>query len=163
MNTLGIDPGLSGALCLLDADAKILTLLDMPTLRITKTRKQLDTVEIVRLLGNWRVLWGDMRCVMEEQQAMPNQSAQSGFKTGRGFGRLEGILAARQIPFEVVLAKQWQKAMLGHVEKGTSKDRAKAKAQELYPLADLGRRKSQDRPDAVLIALYGWEKWRQER
>ena len=57
---------------------------------------------------------------------------------------------------ERVSARKWQNAVLGKIPKGTSKARSRAKAQELFPGADLGKRKTEDRSDALLMAWYGF-------
>lgn len=155
MNTLGIDPGLRGALALLDSDGKLVELIDMPTLAVTRSRRQLDTHELVGKLEDWHAFEGPFRVVLEQAIVMPGQGSSSGFKTGVGFGVVLGILAAQKIPHEAIPPQRWQKALFGKVDKGTAKDHAHAMASKLYPCADLGRRKSQDRSDALCIALYG--------
>jgi len=157
--SLGIDPGLSGALALLDDHGRILELIDMPTLVVTKTRRRIDALAIVETVDLWATLHGPaINATIEQASIRPNQGASSGFKTGSGFGILLGILTAMLVPYEIISPQRWQKAMLGVVEKGTAKDRARAHAQQLFPKADLGKRKSQDRSDALCIALYGWDR-----
>lgn len=159
MNTLGIDPGLSGALAFLDQDGKLVDLFDMPTLVVTKSRREVAGWDLVGFLEDWRAFHGEFRCVIEQASTRPGQGASSGLKTGVGFGLVLGILAAQRVSVERVSPQRWQAAILGTIEKGTAKDRSRAKAQELYPHADLGRRKTQDRSDALLIALYGHRLW----
>lgn len=162
MLTLGIDPGLSGALALLDEDGKIVELVDMPTLKTTKTRREVCSCDLVGLFEDWRAHAGEFRCVIENAGTRPGQHASSGLKAGTGFGIILGILAAQKVSVERISPQRWQKKMLGKVEKGTAKDRSRAKAQELYPMADLGKRKTQDRSDALMIAVYGHRAWRSE-
>jgi len=160
VKSAGIDPGLSGALALLDSDGLLLEIENMPTLTVTKTRRQLDAAEIVGLFEDWRAMNGEFRVTLERQGIMPGQGASSGLKLGIGYGTLLGILAAQKIPHEIVTPQAWQKALFGKIEKGTSKDRARAFAQQQFPGADLGKRKTQDRSDALCIALYGLRQWR---
>lgn len=154
-NTLGIDPGLSGAMALLGPDGRLLDLIDMPTLKLTKTRKEIDLSAVDGLLCDWLVDHGQMRCMIETPGMRPGQSAQSGLKAGIGWGGIVGILTAQRIGYERVTPQKWQKALMGKLDKGAAKDRSKAFAQQLFPGADLGKRKTQDRADALCIAVYG--------
>ena len=162
MNTLGCDPGLSGSLALLDSEGLLLELCDMPTLKTTKSRREVCSWDLVGLFEDWRAENGEFRCVIENASTRPGQHAASGLKTGVGFGLVLGILAAQKVSVERISPQRWQKAILGKIEKGTAKDRSRAKAQELYPMADLGRRKTEDRSDALMIALYGFRNWSRE-
>ena len=156
MNYLGIDPGLTGALALITPSGELLAVEDMPTLNTgTKSRKEIDGAALVGMLEDWRAYHGEFRAVLEAQRSMPNQSAQSGHKTGKGFGLIIGVLCAMKVPYATVRAQKWQGAVLGKIPKGTSKDHARAKASQTFPEANLGTRKTQDRPDAICIALYG--------
>lgn len=161
MNVLGIDPGQKGALALVASDATLIDLVDMPTIQITKTRAEIDSHRLVEILEDWRGLEGEYRVLVERQQAMPKQGAASGFTIGQGYGVLLGIFSAQKVSHEIVQPKAWQGAVLGKIAAGTSKDRSRLHAQRLYPEADLGRRKDEGRSDAVCIALYGLEKWRE--
>lgn len=159
MNHLGIDPGLSGALALLDEGGFVISLKDMPTLRLTKSRREIDGAGLVGLLEDFRAFHGEFRATVETAGARPGQHAASGLKTGVGWGIVAGILYAQKVSWEPVSPQRWQKAILGKVEKGTAKDRSRAHAQRTWPAADLGGRKTQDRSDALCIALYGWQQW----
>lgn len=158
MMTIGIDPGLGGSIAVLNESATVIFLEDMPTLKTTKSRRILDEARILMLL---RAAWRPEACraVIERAMVMPKQGSASGFKIGVGYGQLLGILAALQIPRISVIPQTWQKAIIGKCEPGTSKDRARAFAQGFWPGADLGTRKSQDRADALCLALYGIRHW----
>ncbi len=161
MPYLGIDPGLSGALALLSFEGEVNVLIDMPTLATTKSRRIIDEKVVLGFLRFARDLvpGAPLRAVVERAMIMPKQGSSSGFKIGTSYGQLLGMLAALEIPRVIVSPQVWQKAILGQVPKGTSKDRARARAQELFPTADLGKRKSQDRADALLLAEYGRRFW----
>lgn len=159
MHILGLDPGLKGALALLAPDGGLLELVDMPTLAVTKSRREIDTQRLVETLEDWRGLQGEFRVVVERAMVMPGQGGSSGFKIGIGFGQILGILAAQKVSHTTVTPQVWQRALFGKLAKGTGKDRARAHAAQMFPRADLGRRKTQDRSDAICIALYGLERW----
>lgn len=161
MPYLGIDPGLSGAMALLSFEGELNSVIDMPTLGTTATRRVLDEHRILEFLRFAQEIapGGPLRAVVERAMVMPGQGSSSGLKIGTGYGILLGMLSALSISRVIVTPQVWQKAMLGQCPKGTSKDRARARAQELFPKADLGKRKSQDRSDALLLALYGQRFW----
>ena len=159
---IGCDPGLSGSLAMIDSDGLLLELIDMPTLKLTKSKRALDRADIVDTLEDWTPEeFSSVKCrvIIEQAQAMPNQGSVSGFKNGTGYGTLLGILAALRLPYETVAPKKWQSEILGKIDAGTSKAHARQWAQQNYPKADLGKRKSEDRSDAICIAEYGRRQW----
>jgi crossover junction endodeoxyribonuclease RuvC len=146
---VGMDPGLSGAIAFLRPDG-LLHVLDMPTRK--QNGKNILCLE--RLAQ--RFDRHDILTVMLEQQGVrPKQAAQSGFKTGEGFGILKGILAAHYHKFEIVTPAKWKKFM------GVTKDKnqTRAVASELMPRAahKWNLAKHDGRAEAALLALYAAE------
>lgn len=158
MAYLGVDPGLGGALAVVSEAGTALSIYDMPTLKTTKSRRILDEETIVGLIHH-HTHGGPLRAVVEAAMVLPKQGSASGFKIGIGYGQILGMLAALRIPRIIVAPQKWQAAILGKCEPGTSKDRARAFAQRMWPEVNLGQRKSQDRADAMLLALYGIRHW----
>lgn len=70
------------------------------------------------------------------------------FEFGRGFGRLEGALAASKIPYDAIPPQKWQ-AALGCLSRG-DKNITKARAQALFP----GLPITHATADALLLAVY---------
>lgn len=95
---------------------------------------------------------GDVCVAIEKQQAMPKQGVVSMFGLGRGYGIWEGLIAARYWPYTLVRPQKWKAELLD----GTKKDKpaARIRAGQLFPLAELGKRKDNGRSDALLIAEY---------
>lgn len=141
---LGVDPGKSGALALLDPVTRALELFDMP---VTP-----DGLVDVYALGRWvdarshRIA----RALVELVGQMPGSG--HAFAFGRNYGDLRGVIGANFIPMEFVRPAKWKKAM------GVTKDKAtsRAKATELYPLmaSKFLRVKDSDRAEATLIAAF---------
>ena len=141
---LGIDPGITGALALLDEQGEAVELIDMPG--------------NVADLADW--IWGvwswdtatehQIQAVVEIQSAYPKQGVVSSFKTGKGYGEILGCLAALRIPYRLVAPGTWKRAM------GVSadKEQARAKARERWPTASLSRKKDHGRAEALLLAEY---------
>lgn len=65
------------------------------------------------------------------------QPASSAFVFGEGYGKIQGVLAALEIPFDLVRPQAWQKALSLGTSTGMSKTawkgKLRAKAQQLYP------------------------------
>jgi crossover junction endodeoxyribonuclease RuvC len=86
---------------------------------------------------------------------MPKQGVASSFTFGEGFGIWKGIIAAFQLPVELVSPQRWKKTMLA--DQGKEKDASRFKAMQLFPsVADqLKRVKDDGRAEALLLAEYG--------
>jgi hypothetical protein len=89
---IGIDPGLQGAVAILDADGALVALHDVPTLTVPTsrgTRHEYDLPAMAALLAPY-VPHGHV--VIEEAQAMPGQGVRSMFTIGLGFGAWLGVV-----------------------------------------------------------------------
>jgi crossover junction endodeoxyribonuclease RuvC len=150
---LGIDPGISGALALLDEN-RLVDVADMPVMRLGKNKSQVNAAELAKILH----LWQQVSCpicpsaYLELVSAMPKQGVTSMFNFGVSLGVIEGVLAALSIPVFMVTPASWKKRA-GLT--GKDKEAARTLAQQLYPAAELGMKKHIGRADAILIARYG--------
>lgn len=147
MKTVGIDPGITGALAFMQ-EGELMTVYDMPT---TKTRSGKNQVSGNLLAETLRAERPD-NAKLEQVAARPGQGVTSMFNFGMGYGTVIGVLASLGIPYELVTPQAWKKAA-GLV--GADKDYARTKALQLYPDAELSRKKDIGRADAILIARYG--------
>lgn len=162
----GIDPGLSGAACIFDADnLKVLNLLDMPT-EAWGAKRHID----VRRLMRW--VWGQKAdtCALERVQAMPakpdakgkrrGMGSASSFRFGMCFGEVRGAMIAAGLSVIDVPPKQWKDLFELNL---LDKDEARLLAIKLHPEAagELQRKKDQGRAEAILIARWAslnrWE------
>ena len=98
MKIIGIDPGLSGAIAILENN-KVLHLFDMPVMSEgKKNKRQLNSAQLVKLLKD-NIEDKDDSCVVVEQvNAMPGQGVTSMFNFGQTFGAIKGICAALGFP-----------------------------------------------------------------
>src|SRR5262249_1308634 len=104
---IGIDPGLSGALALLEVangDTALVDVIDVPI--VGSGAKQ--SVDVIAL-QEWLLRHGPSHAFLERAQAMPKQGASSGFKYGRTVGALEAVLALCLIPITVIEPSKWKK------------------------------------------------------
>ncbi len=149
---IGIDPGLTGALALLNDDSSISDLTDMPVVPLTGKRNQVNAVELSRIIKFWQTDNPKITAFLEQVSAMPGQGVSSMFGFGVSFGIVRGVLAALGIPVVLITPQKWKKRA-GLI--GQEKDYSRTIAQRLYPLADLSLKKHTGRADALLIARFG--------
>jgi len=153
MRIIGIDPGLSGAIAVLD-DSKIKELFDMPVMPDgKKNKRQLNSALLVKLIKDNIKNYEDTVMVVEQVNAMPGQGVTSMFNFGQTFGAIKGICAALGLPIYFVRPAKWKK----HFELiNASKDASRTKAIEMYPSISeqLSKKKDVNKSDAILIARY---------
>ncbi len=153
MKIIGIDPGLSGAIAILENN-KVLKVFEMPTMAEgKKNKKQLNSAQLVTLLQNNIIKNEEVSVVVEQVNAMPGQGVTSMFNFGQTFGAIKGICAALQLPIFFVRPSKWKK----HFELiNASKDASRTKVIEMYPSlsGDLSRKKDVNKSDAILIARF---------
>lgn len=152
MKILGVDPGASGALVVLDTQENRLEVFDMPTVEIKRGQRMVRHVSAQMVADLIRGASIDT-AVIEKVGAMPGQGVSSMFAFGRASGLLEGCLAGLSIPTTLVTPQEWQKHMRVIGGKGGSR----ARAAELWPSQAtlFARVKDDGRSDAALIAAYG--------
>ena len=153
MRIIGIDPGLSGAIAILE-DSKIKELFDMPVMPDgKKNKRQLNSAFLVKLLKENIESLENTVMVVEQVNAMPGQGVTSMFNFGQTFGAIKGICAAIGLPISFVRPAKWKK----HFELiNSSKDASRTKAIEMYPSfsEQLSKKKDVNKSDAILIARY---------
>lgn len=148
MRVVGIDPGASGALVMLQNDEPIEWVM-MPTIKVgTATRVNAAGV------ANWLRVCDPHHVYIERVGPMPKQGVTSTFNFGHSAGVIMGAVAALEIPHTLIDPKVWKKAA-GLI--GTDKDVARSRALQLWPnWRDLDAKiKGQAYADAALIAKYG--------
>jgi hypothetical protein len=152
--SIGIDPGLGGAVAVLASDGALEAIADTPVLVLRTsrgTRQEYDIPGLVALLAPYS--GHKSHIILEEAQAMPGQGTRSMFTCGLGMGVWLGVLAALQLPHTRIRPHVWKKAL----GLGKDKEQARLRAMQLYPGADLRRRTDHGRAEALLLAHYGWQ------
>ena len=163
MLIIGIDPGISGAVCFFE-DGKILDVIEMPTMSEGKKNKK--QVNGNQLFNEIRSRLHDINqehvsVVVEHVSAMPGQGVTSMFNFGQSFGILKGICSAMQLPMYFVRPAKWKKYFnLINSEK----DASRTKAIEIFPYfsGHLSRKKDSNKADAILIASFYYETYQAE-
>ena len=153
MMVIGIDPGLSGAIAILE-DKKVLNILDMPVMTEgKKNKRQINSAQLVNIIKKNIHKTDEISVVVEQVNAMPGQGVTSMFNFGQTFGAIKGVCAALELPIFFIRPSKWKK----HFELiNSSKDASRTKAIEMYPsLSDkLSKKKDVNKSDAILIARY---------
>ena len=99
MLIIGIDPGISGAICFFE-NGEIKDIIEMPNMASgKKNKRQINGPQIfneisVRIKG---IPKKDVLVVMEQVSAMPGQGVTSMFNFGQSFGVIKGVCSAMQI------------------------------------------------------------------
>ena len=172
---IGVDPGLHGALALVDdVSGRLLACVDMPTVvkssetrtvkgkdgkpdrRVTSERLMVSPHMLARQIDEWcsaaEVAGRRIVAVIEEVQSMPRDGAVGAFAFGKSAGLIEGVIAAAWIPIEMIRPSVWKK------KAGLTADKAVAirKAQERFPThVHLFMRKKDDgRAEASILASW---------
>ncbi len=89
MRIFGIDPGLTGALAILD-EKKIVDVIDLPTMSDgKKNKKQLNSAHLSQYISDKILDLSNSVVVVEQVNAMPGQGVTSMFNFGQSFGILK--------------------------------------------------------------------------
>jgi len=137
MGYLGIDPGVSGGLALIEDTG----FLKKAAWKMPATEKDISDLFIdLKPLVSFALI--------EAVHSMPGMAMGTMFNFGKGYGFLRGMLIAHGIPFGEVTPQKWQKFM-NCLTKG-DKNVSKARAQQLFPNLKITHAIA----DALLIAEY---------
>ena len=163
MLIIGIDPGISGSICFFQ-DGLIKDVVDMPTMTEgKKNKKQVNGSQIFNEISEKikNMDKKNIKVVIEHVTAMPGQGVTSMFNFSQSFGILKGICSAMQLSVYFVRPAKWKKYFnLINSEKDASRTRAI----EIFPYysSHLSRRKDSNKADAILIASYFFETYKEE-
>ena len=155
MLIIGIDPGISGALCFFE-DGQVKEIIDMPVMAEGKKNKRQvngpQTYNEISKIIN-KLPKKDIIVVIEQVSAMPGQGVTSMFNFGQSFGVLKGICSAMQLSMHFVRPAKWKK-YFGLIK--TEKDASRTKVIEIFPYisSQLSRKKDSNKADAILIASF---------
>ena len=153
MIIIGIDPGVSGAICI-HTDGMITEIYEMPTMIDgKKNKKQVNGAEVTNIINKELVNEKDINVVIEHVSAMPGQGVTSMFNFGQSFGVLKGICAALKLPVHFIRPVKWKK----HFNLiNTEKDASRTKVIEVFPYisSKISKKKDANKADAILIARF---------
>ena len=153
MITIGIDPGINGAISIVE-NKKIIEVHDTPTMIDgKKNKRQINGAQVTNIIKEILNDGKEVVVVVEHVNAMPGQGVTSMFNFGQSFGVIKGICSALSIPIYFVRPTKWKKYF--NLIK-TNKDASRTKVIEIYPQisSQISRKKDSNKADAILIARY---------
>ena len=163
MLIIGIDPGISGSICFFE-DGKIIDVVEMPTMTEgKKNKRQVNGSQIYNEISKRAKNFDkqNVRVIIEQVSAMPGQGVTSMFNFGQSYGILNGICSAMQLPMYFVRPAKWKKYfnLLN-----SEKDASRTKAIEIFPYfsSQLSKKKDSYKADAILIASFYYETYKNE-
>ncbi len=147
MTYIGIDPGRTGALAVIEEGIAFVIPFD--------ERGYIDTLSTCDPTQT-------IVCI-EHVHAMPKQGVTSVFNFGMNFGWIQGVLSTFNIPYELVTPQKWKKEFSVTADKNTSVSVAK----RLFPTVSLKKTPRCTKDDdglaeALLMACYAQRKFARE-
>ena len=163
MFIIGIDPGISGAICFFE-DGKIVDVIEMPSMSEgKKNKRQVNGNQLCNEIKSRisEINYEKVCVVVEHVTAMPGQGVTSMFNFGQSFGLIKGMCSAMQLPIHFVRPAKWKKYFnLINSEKDASRTRAI----EIFPhfSSQLSKKKDSNKADAILISCFYYETYRND-
>lgn len=154
MLTLGIDPGVTGALSVYDGQK--VRCFDMPFLILKKgksEKRRIDRAALFDLVCNLAAAGIDLAAV-EDVGGVMGQSASASAIFGKGAGYAEMAVVGNRIPIIDVPPATWK----GALRLTGGKDAARSMAANLIPSGRhfWARKKDDGRAESALLALYAY-------
>lgn len=145
---IGIDPGLSGGIAVLDGSGELCNAIAF---------EKLSNHEIAEWLERYAASGFPVKAALEKVGAMPGQGVCAMFTFGTSYGFLQGLLAAHKVSYIDVTPQKWQKRLgIPPKQKEATKTEFKrllqAKAHQRWPhkISEITKAVA----DAALIAEY---------
>lgn len=145
---LGIDPGVNGAIALIDTEVWTLAITDMPREPGKGGKNAVSPTGVARIMD---AVAPDY-VVIEDVWSSPQMGVVSAFSFGRNLGILEGAAAARAM-LTKVRPQDWKAA----TKTPKDKNEARRRAMQLFPCAYelFARVKDDGRAESALLCFYG--------
>jgi Holliday junction resolvasome RuvABC endonuclease subunit len=135
MRIIGIDPGVSGAVAVIEIVGDTMPVLvgaiDVPIIG-TKARARADVLQ----LRNWIVAHHPDQAAIERVGAMPAQGRSSIFRFARTTGALEAVVTLLEIPCTTLEPSVWKRTV-GLLGAARDKESSRQRALALFPSAHI--------------------------
>lgn len=154
----GIDPGLSGAVGIIDDAGGFVGVFDAPILPTSTGRRQLDASALASILSGS----GPLAFVLVERVGpRPGEGPTGAFSFGHTAGSISAVLSVLGIPFDLIQPAVWKRR--ASIPAGAGKGVSIATAKRLLPAAApyLTRVKDDGRAESLLLALQALERLRE--
>lgn len=159
MKFIGIDPGLYGAIALLDDETDALTVWDVPTFNVGSSKAGkaarktvIDEVALANIFDEIAKA-GASRVWLEKVGSRPGEGHVGAFSFGRTYGLLRGLCVAHFWIIADVTPAHWKAS---HKVTG-DKDQSRMRASQIMPAHahNWPLKKHDGRAEAALIAKFG--------
>ena len=155
-HVIGIDPGITGAVVVLDAaDGSLQLASRCPSVPTGKgNKREFDWDKMRECITPYSFLAGKTSsCAIELVGPMPEQGVTSMFNFGRGYGVWIGIVCSHLMPITFVRPQRWQQEMLDGFPRGeATKASAVRVAKSRWPDIPIRLKDEWGIADAALIA-----------
>jgi len=154
MITIGIDPGLTGAIGVL-CDGAYVAVEDMPTVvkGVGSVKREVDAAGLISILKRNLSPSDYNSLVLEKVGAMPGQGVSSVFSLGDSYGTARTACASTGSELHQVSPVTWKK----YFKLSSDKELSRALAIRLFPTAPLNLKKHDGRAESLLLARWLWE------
>ena len=149
---IGIDPGVTGAVAIVDLESGMSSVVDMPLTDENEVDALLLYKKIVAL--TLITSFENILCVLEKQQSMQKQGVRSTFTTGKNYGKLLALLEISSVTVLKVHPSSWKKYMGLSKVKKQSVDMANLLFSDHNFYGPRGGLKD-GRAEAILMCEYG--------
>ena len=155
---IGIDPGIGGAVVVLDGDGSIVKAVRTPII-VEQGKKQYDLPGMREILMRAGRENGNPFTGIEKVGTLPRDGRVGAFSFGVGYGLWLGLLSGLYIPYMEITPQGWQSRMLAGLPRGPQvKASAVRAAKSLFPHIPIGVKADWGIADAALIAEYARRK-----
>ncbi len=156
MITVGVDPGITGAVGVLKG-GEFVSLFDIPS-RVKgegSVKREIDSAVFNGTLREHLKQFNGEFCglALERVSSMPGQGVSSVFSLGDSYGCCRTVLSLTGTELNLVAPAVWKR----HFGLDRDKENSRKLATELFPKAELHLKKHADRAEALLIARWLWE------
>lgn len=121
---MGVDPGKSGAACLLFSKEHVL-FFDWP--------KDDNVFDVFCQIKLWNSDYNICSCILEKVSSMPKQGVKSMFTFGRNYGMWETVIAVNTIPYILYTPQAWRKGLVTKSDGKDTKQAVRNVARKLFP------------------------------
>ncbi len=154
----GIDPGLTGAVCVGDAEGSQVTIYDTPSFTVpVRIGKKTINRGVFDLPGMYKLLASikDLELVVIEEVNAFGLAGWAAFSLGSGYYAWLMAAAALGVSVLKVTPQKWKKDI--GIARGSDKEASRKKALELFPgqLHRLKRKKDHNRAESALLYEMG--------
>lgn len=134
---IGIDPGLDGAVAVINDRGSVVWAAVAPTIGKAGGRREFDEQEM-RVLFQRALLeanhcHGSIRVALELVGSRPGEGHAQSFRFGMGWGLWRGILVGLGLRYELLRPQAWQKTALADVPGDDAKAKAEWAAKARHP------------------------------